>query len=159
MTFQLTEEIIDPSEWRQRLLSLSAGAYCSYEGWVRDQNEGKAVASLHYSAYPQLAPSIAQRILQEAKERFQIEAAAIVHRTGALNIGDIAVWVGVTAHHRGDSFLACRYLIDNVKYRLPIWKQEQYTDGTKAWIENHHCGCADTNNLADHHTHASNSCP
>ncbi|MGZ0655190.1 molybdenum cofactor biosynthesis protein MoaE [Coraliomargarita sp. W4R53] len=151
MTFQLTEQNIDPTSLRQQLLSLSAGGYCSYEGWVRNHNEGKAVKELHYSGYAQLAPGIAQIILNEAKDKFHIEDAAIVHRTGALTTGDIAVWVGVTAHHRGDTFLACRYIIDNVKHRLPIWKKEVYVDGTQAWIESNHCGCADPKNLEHSH--------
>ncbi len=133
------------------MLDLSAGAYCSYEGWVRNHNEGKAVASLHYSGYPQLAPAIADAILAEANAKFHLLDASVVHRTGSLNKGDIAVWVGVTAHHRGDTFLACRYIIDNVKHRLPIWKKEVYTDETEAWIESNHCGCADPKNLEHHH--------
>ena len=152
MTFQLTDQSIDPTALRKQLLSLSAGAYCSYEGWVRDHNEGKAVTELHYSGYAQLAPGIAEQILAEAKEKFEVEAA-IVHRIGELAVGDIAVWVGVTAHHRGDTFLACRYIIDNVKHRLPIWKKEVYDDGSEAWIESNHCGCADPKNLEQHHHH------
>jgi len=151
MTFQLTDSEISPSTLRRELLSLSAGGYCSYEGWVRDHNEGNAVAELHYSGYPQLSPAIAETILEEAKAKFHIEDAAIVHRIGLLTTGDIAVWVGVTAHHRGDTFLACRYIIDNVKHRLPIWKKEVYTDGSEAWIESNHCGCTDPTNLEHHH--------
>ena len=139
MTFRLTEEAIDPMKLRAEMLSHSAGAYCSYEGWVRDHNEGKTVSTLHYFSYPQLAPAIAETILTEAEEKFSIEDAAIVHRTGPLTAGEIAVWVGVTAHHRGDTFLACRYLIDQVKFRLPIWKKEIYQDGSEAWIGNHDC--------------------
>lgn len=138
---------------RQTLCCGSAGAYCSYEGWVRNHNEGKSVAALHYHGYPQLAPSIAQQILQEAKDKFELADAAIVHRFGQLTTTDIAVWVGVTAHHRDATFLACRYIIDNVKYRLPIWKKELYTDGSSAWIENHVCGCADPGNLDPKHAH------
>lgn len=153
MSFQLIDYAIDVAALRTELLSLSSGAYCSYEGWVRDHNEGKAVAELHYSGYESLAPSIAQSILEEAKSKFQVEGASIVHRIGPLKIGDIAVWCGVTSHHRGDSFLACRYIIDNVKHRLPIWKKEIYTDGSEAWIESNHCGCADPENLKHHHGH------
>jgi molybdopterin synthase catalytic subunit len=149
MTFRLTDQSIDPTELRRQLISSSAGAYSSYEGWVREHNEGKAVRALHYSGYAQLAPAIAQEILGEAKAKFGIQDAAVVHRIGPLTVGDIAVWIGVTAHHRGDTFLACRYIIDNVKHRLPIWKKESYTDGTEAWIENNHCGCADPNNVAE----------
>lgn len=153
MNFQLIDEAIDPALLRQELLSQSSGAYCSYEGWVRDHNLGKAVTELHYSGYAALAPSIAEAILSEAKSKFQVDAASIVHRLGSLTTGDIAVWVGVTSHHRGDSFLACRYIIDNVKHRLPIWKKEVYTDGSEAWIESNHCGCADPSNLEAHHHH------
>ncbi len=147
MRFLLTDHPIDPTLLRRNLLSLSVGGFCSYEGWVRDHNEGKAVAKLFYSGYEELAPAIAAQIQAEAKKRFTIAASAIVHRIGALQVGDIAVWVGVTAHHRGDSFLACRYLIDNVKHRLPIWKKELYCDGSEAWIQNHHGDCADPKNL------------
>ncbi|MEN8662752.1 MAG: molybdenum cofactor biosynthesis protein MoaE [Lentimonas sp.] len=152
MSFKLTETTIEPSALRLAMLDLSAGGYCSYEGWVRDHNEGKAVASLHYNGYPQLAPAIAVTILNEAKEKFHLIDAAVAHRIGALTTGDIAVWIGVTAHHRGDTFLACRYIIDNVKHRLPIWKKEVYTDGSEAWIESNHCGCADPKNL-EHEYH------
>jgi len=151
MHFSLTDQAIEPSALRKTLLSLSAGAYCSYEGWVRDHNEGKTVTALHYHGYAQLAPAIANTILQEAQQKFSLEGAAIVHRMGPLTTGDIAVWVGVTAHHRGDTFLAARYIIDNVKHRLPIWKKEIYSDGTHAWIESNHCGCADPANLEHHH--------
>ena len=153
MHFALTEHTINPTALRAPLLSARAGAYNSYEGWVRDHNEGKPVQELHYSAYGELAPSVAQAILDESKAKFHIEDAAIVHRVGALMVGEIAVWVGVTAHHRGDTFLACRYIIDNVKHRLPIWKKEVYRDGTEAWIENNHCGCADPKNLEHNHHH------
>lgn len=138
MSFQLSTQPIEPAELRERMLSVAAGAYCSYEGWVRDHNEGKAVKELHYSGYPELAPSVASEILNEAKEKFEIVDAAIVHRIGPLKIGELAVWVGVTAHHRDATFLACRYIIDNVKFRLPIWKKEIYADGKQAWIENNH---------------------
>ena len=139
MHFQLTETPIAPDAHRARMISPAAGAYCSYEGWVRDLNDGKPVAALHYSGYPELAPAVAQTILNEAKEKFNILDAAAVHRVGPLTAGDIAVWVGVITRHRGDSFLACRYIIDNIKHRLPIWKKEVYTDGTTAWIETKTC--------------------
>jgi len=117
---------------------------------VRDHNHGKAVVELHYTAYAELAPSLAGIILDEAAAKFSLKDASVVHRTGTLRAGDIAVWIGVTAAHRSDSFLACRYLIDNVKHRLPIWKKERYADGSEAWIEHNHCGCADPANLHAH---------
>ncbi|MEO0510235.1 MAG: molybdenum cofactor biosynthesis protein MoaE [Verrucomicrobiota bacterium] len=140
MKFELTENVIEPSKLREQMLSLSAGAYCSYEGWVRDHNKGKTVSELHYSCYPELAPSVAGAILAEAKEKFKIKDAAIVHRSGTLQIGEIAVWIGVTADHRDATFSASRYIIDNVKFRLPVWKKETYKDSKSSWIENHICG-------------------
>ena len=79
MLFRITEKIIEPEKLRQTMLSSSAGAYCSYEGWVRDHNEGKDVKSLHYSAYEELAQTIGCKILDEAESKFQVESA-IVHR-------------------------------------------------------------------------------
>ena len=146
MLFLITKSIIEPEKLRQTMLSSSAGAYCSYEGWVRDHNEGKDVNALHYSSYRELAQKIGHKILDEAESKFQVESA-IVHRVGDLSVADIAVWVGVTAHHRGDTFLACRYIIDNVKNRLPVWKKELYNNGEESWIESNHCGCSDPKNL------------
>ena len=80
------------------------------------------------------------RIISEAKARFDIDAAACMHRIGTLQIGELAVWVGVAAGHRGDAFAACRYIIDRIKETVPIWKDEYYSDGSRAWVLNHHCG-------------------
>ena len=146
MLFSITEKIIVTEKLRQTMLSSSAGAYCSYEGWVRDHNEGKDVNSLHYSAYEKLAQTIGCKMLHEAESTYQVESA-IVHRVVDVSVADIAVWVGVTAHHRGDTFLACRYRIDNIKHRLPVWKKEVYSNGEERWIDNNHCGCSDPKNL------------
>ena len=126
MSFCITEKIIEPETLRQTMLSSSAGAFCSYEGWVRDHNEGRDVNALHYTAYKELAQTVGCEILDEAESKFQVKSA-IAHRVGDLSVADIAVWVGVTAHHRGDTFLACRYIIDNIKHRLPVWKKEEYS--------------------------------
>ena len=147
MKFEITDQAIVSRALREELLSLESGGYCSYEGWVRNRNDGKLVKKLQYTAYPELAPLIGQKVLTEAKEKFDIIAASAVHRFGLLRVGDLAVWVGVTAHHRGDTFLACRFIIDNIKYRLPIWKKEYYADGTSSWIDSNGCDCADANNL------------
>lgn len=151
MDFLLSGTPIEPSELRQRLLNLEAGAYNSYEGWVRNHNEGKAVTELHYSGYQELGSNVASQILAEARSQFDILDAAVVHRVGPLRTGDIAIWVGVIAHHRGDTFLACRYIVDNIKHRLPIWKKEIYQDGTSKWIESNHCGVSDPKNLERDH--------
>lgn len=119
---------------REALSHSSAGAFASFEGWVRDHNEGQAVAGLHYQAYAALAEKEGERILDEAIQRFDIVDARCVHRIGDLDIGDLAVWVGVSAAHRGAAFEACRYIIDEVKSRVPIWKQERYREGDLDWL-------------------------
>lgn len=106
----------------------------TFEGWVRDHNDGRPVSALDYEAYAPLAEKEGERILAEAREKFPIIGAVCVHRVGALQLGDLAVWVGVTAAHRGAAFDACRYLIDETKARVPIWKKEHYADGAVAWI-------------------------
>ena len=111
-----------------------AGAFAGFEGRVRSHNDGRAVDGLHYEAYAALAEAEGERVLAEALERFDILDARCVHRTGDLAIGDIAVWVGVTAAHRDAAFAACRYIIDEVKARVPIWKRERYAEGGEDWL-------------------------
>lgn len=90
--------------------------------------------SLEYEAYLPLAEKEGARILEEARGKFALLGAAAAHRVGHLRLGEAAVWVGVTAEHRGAAFDACRYIIDEAKARLPIWKKEHYAGGATAWI-------------------------
>ena len=90
--------------------------------------------SLDYEAFGALAEREGACILEEARTKFQIVNVACVHRVGSLQIGDLAVWVGVAAAHRGAAFDACRYVIDEAKARLPIWKKEHYVSGASEWI-------------------------
>ncbi|MDJ0938264.1 MAG: molybdenum cofactor biosynthesis protein MoaE [Woeseiaceae bacterium] len=136
----MTTDPILPDELRDNLFDPGAGAYCAFEGWVRNVNEGHAVERLEYEAYEPLAIKEGERILAEARERFKTLHAHCVHRTGLLEIGDCAVWVGVSAPHRDEAFLACRFIIDALKVRLPIWKKEHYVNGDSGWVN---CGrCA-----------------
>lgn len=132
--FALSDSAFDPSPLRQRLLSTQAGAFASFEGWVRDHNEGRSVGGLRYEAYVALAEAEGERVLAEAVARFDIVEAACVHRTGELVLGEMAVWVGVSAAHRGPAFEACRWIIDEVKSRVPIWKHERYASGDADWL-------------------------
>lgn len=132
--FEISAETIDVATLAHTLASAHAGASVSFEGWVRDHNEGRSVTRLDYQAYAPLAQAEGERILAEARERFAIVEALCVHRTGALAIGDLAVWTGVSAAHRGAAFDACRYIIDEVKRRVPIWKNEHYADGESGWL-------------------------
>ena len=132
--FKLSSTLIDPPQYQQQLVSAQAGAFSGFEGWVRDHNESKKVIALEYEALESLCVKEAEKIFGEAKQKFSIVGAACVHRAGKLNVGDIAVWVGVTAAHRDDAFKACRYIIDEIKARLPIWKKEYYANGDSGWI-------------------------
>jgi len=111
-----------------------AGAFAAFEGWVRQSNAGRQVCGLRYEAYVELAEREGGEIVQEALARFPILDARCVHRIGELGIGDLAVWLGVSSGHRGPAFDACRYIIDEVKARVPIWKHEYYVDGDSDWL-------------------------
>ena len=136
--FAITDQSI-PSESRKAdLQCLEAGGYVEFEGRVRNHSQGRGVERLYYEAYHELAESEGTAIVEEALEQFPIEDAACVHRVGTLDLGEVAVWVGVVSAHRKDAFRACSYCIDEIKARLPIWKKETYTDGSSEWIN---CGC------------------
>ena len=132
--FRISSDPIDPAALARALAHAGAGACTTFEGWVRDHNEGRAVQRLDYQAYAPLAQSEGARIIDEALAKFAIVEAHCVHRVGVLAIGDLAVWVGVSAAHRGAAFDACRYIIDEVKLRVPIWKNEHYADGESGWL-------------------------
>jgi molybdopterin synthase catalytic subunit len=132
--FAIAEDAFDIAPLRERLLRAEAGAYASFEGWVRNHNDGRAATGLRYEAYRALAEAEGERILDEALATFAIADAACVHRTGDLAVGDLAVWVGVSAAHRDAAFAACRWIIDEVKSRVPIWKHERYVEGDAQWL-------------------------
>jgi molybdopterin synthase catalytic subunit len=134
MSFRITGEAIDASAPMDLLHDARAGACVTFEGRVRDTSDGRGVRSLEYEAYVPLAEKEGERILAEAREKFRIIGAACVHRTGSLALGEVAVRAAVTAGHRAEAFEACRYIIDETKARVPIWKKEHYTDGATEWI-------------------------
>lgn len=132
-TFAIAVATIDVAMLRRGLEDASAGGDVSFEGIVRNHNAGRPVLRLAYEAFSPLAVKEGERILAEARERFAIARVACTHRTGTLEIGEVAVWVGVAAAHRDAAFAACRYVIDEVKDRVPIWKKEFYADGDSGW--------------------------
>ncbi len=136
-TFQISPDPLDLDSLKKQLLDGHAGALATFEGWVRNHNEGQPVDRLEYSSYPALANKEGQRIIAEAFEKFEIDAAVAQHRVGLLEIGGIAVWVGVSAAHRGAAFDACRYIIEEIKGRVPIWKKEYYSSGANDWVNCH----------------------
>jgi molybdopterin synthase catalytic subunit len=136
---RITAGTIVPDRLRDGLTDRAAGAYVGFEGWIRDHNEGREVLRLEYEVYEPLAVKEGEVVIREARERFPILHAECVHREGLLEIGDCAVWVGVTSAHRDEAFAACRYIIDQVKVRLPIWKKEHYVDGHSGWVSCERC--------------------
>ena len=147
--FSVSGTAIEPELLRKRLGDSACGGYVSFEGWVRDHNDGHKVRRLEYEVYETLAVSEGTRILHEAVARFGVTHTACVHRSGTLEIGDIAVWVGVSSSHRDEAFLACRYIIDEVKTRLPIWKKEHYVSGDSGWVDCERCSQSGTRNFQE----------
>ena len=121
-------------ELSKALGDAACGALVTFEGRVRNHNDGRAVQRLEYESYEALAAKEGERIVAEALVRFGIAHACCVHRLGPLALGDLAVWVGVSAPHRDEAFAACRYIIDEVKDRVPIWKKEFYAGGDSGWV-------------------------
>lgn len=134
MSFAFSQTPIDTAALHAQLDHPAAGGLVTFEGRVRNHNEGLDVLRLEYEAFEALAEKEGTRIVEEAQQRFGVERALCVHRTGLLEIGDVAVWVGVSAGHRGEAFAACRYIIDEVKQRVPIWKKEHYAQGDSGWV-------------------------
>ena len=146
MTFTISTDPLEPDVWRRELEGPACGGFVTFEGWVRNRNDGQDVTRLEYQAYERLAIKEGERIMAEAREKFPFEAATCVHRVGSLEIGDLAVWVAVSSVHRDEAFRACRYIIDEVKHRVPIWKKEHYVNGDSGWVNCEACA-------AGAHTH------
>ena len=137
--FEITSQAIDIAAFRERLIDRTCGAYVQFDGWVRDHNEGQAVLRLEYEVYEPLAVKEGNRIIEEAIERFGVSNAFATHRSGLMELTEVAVVVGVSSPHRGPAFDACRYIIDQAKVHLPIWKKEHYASGEAEWVNCRHC--------------------
>ena len=142
MKFSISSTPIDADATKKVVADNSCGALVVFEGWIRDHNEGQAVERLEYEVYRPVAEKEGARIIEEAIARFGIEHAVCIHREGLLELGEIAVIVCVSSAHRGEAFDACRYIIDETKSRLPIWKKEHYVSGTSEWVNCENCATA-----------------
>ncbi|MCH8335263.1 MAG: molybdenum cofactor biosynthesis protein MoaE [Proteobacteria bacterium] len=136
---RISNSAIEPDRLRQLLTGDAAGACVAFEGWIRNENEGQEVLRLEYEIYEPLAVKEGEKIIGEARAKYPILQADCVHREGLLEIGECAVWVGVTSAHRDEAFAACRFIIDEVKVRLPIWKKEYYVNGDSGWVNCERC--------------------
>jgi molybdopterin synthase catalytic subunit len=132
---EVTERPLDGSELLRRLGGAGDGAVVAFEGRVRDHNEGRSVACLHYDTYRAMANSVLHEIATEAVQRTEASAIAVRHRVGSLAPSEVSLVVVAAAAHRKEAFDACSRVIEQLKHRLPLWKREEYADGTSSWLE------------------------
>lgn len=133
--FTLVKNPIDYKETENRLYRPDAGGVVTFLGRVRNHNHGQIVSQLNYEAFDEMAISEGNKILDEARAKFKIMEAYAIHRIGDLEIEENAIWVGVSSAHREAAFMACQYIIDQLKSRVPIWKKEFYVDGKSDWVK------------------------
>jgi molybdopterin synthase catalytic subunit len=131
----ITESPINAADVLARVGSASHGAAVLFLGTVRDHNEGRAVEGLEYEIYPSMAERVLAEILKAAASRWPQARFAAVHRSGSLGIGEVSVAVAVSTPHRVDAFDAARHVMEEVKSRLPVWKQEHYAAGSTRWLD------------------------
>jgi molybdopterin synthase catalytic subunit len=129
----LTDDPIDTTAVARRVLRNSDGACVVFEGIVRDHHEGKAVESIFYDAYRPMAEKEIARIVEGVKKELPDVAVAVVHRLGPLRVGEASIVIACSSPHRGESFAACRAMIDRIKQTVPIWKKERGPGGEE-WV-------------------------
>ena len=110
------------------------GAACLFVGVVRNEHNGRSVERLEYEAYEEMAVPVMEEIAEETRRLFPVSAVRLVHRVGCLEIGEASVAVAIASPHRAEAFKACRFAIDALKAKVPIWKKEHYKDGA-VWLE------------------------
>ena len=131
----LTEQPIRLDPLIDQVRSPDRGGIAIFLGLVRDHHQGRQVLALDYSAYGPMAEQVTEEIIEEAGGKGQGAAIVVQHRIGSLTIGDTAVAVVAAAAHRGEAFDACRYVIEELKKRVPVWKKEFLADGTVEWVD------------------------
>ena len=127
-------DVIDPADVLARVGDDRDGAAILFLGVVRDHADGRPVRGMRYDAYVEMARDVLAQIAQEASERVGSDRVAVVHRVGDLEIGEVSVAIAVSSPHRAEAYDASRYVIEEIKKRLPVWKKEHYTDGAAEWV-------------------------
>jgi molybdopterin synthase catalytic subunit len=130
----VTTDVLSVVEHEQLVADAGAGAVVSFAGVVRDHDDGKGVRALDYSAHPSAAELVAHVAADVAARVSGVRALAISHRVGPLAVGDVALACAVSADHRAAAFQTCALLVDEVKARIPVWKHQQFADGTQEWV-------------------------
>ncbi len=131
---KLTQSEIRPEQVLDLVDAPHHGAVLLFLGVVRDHNEGRAVTSIGYEAYGDMASRVLDEIAREAAERTGVGGVAVVHRVGRLSVGAVSVAIAISSPHRDEAYRASRYVIEEIKERLPVWKEEHYADGGRSWI-------------------------
>jgi molybdopterin synthase catalytic subunit len=132
---RLTREPIRPHQILEEVAAIASGASLLFVGTVRDSNDGRDVTGIEYTAYEAMAERELEVIVREAHARTPDIRVALVHRLGTLALGDVSVAIAVSHAHRAPALEATRYLIEELKRRVPIWKREHYVDGTREWVD------------------------
>ena len=134
MRVRLVDHAIDVATLIAEVGDDSCGASAVFLGCVRDVNDGRTVSGIEYSAYRTMAEREMETIASEARDSFGVERLIVEHRLGTLGLGDVSVAVVVAHAHRAPALDACRYVIEQLKQRVPIWNLEHYADGTREWV-------------------------
>jgi molybdopterin synthase catalytic subunit len=130
----LTSSPIDPSAVLAQVASHEAGAVVLFLGTTREFTHGRRTISLDYECYAEMAERKLADLEAEARRRWPLIGCSIVHRLGHLGLGEASIAIAVSAPHRADTFAAGQWLIDTIKQDVPIWKQENWVDGTSEWV-------------------------
>ena len=146
----LGPEPLDLGLLERSLADPACGGLAFFSGRVRDEHRGRRVLRLDYEAHPLLAKAELRSVANEARQRWDLGPLLLAHRVGRLDIGDTAVIVGAAGGHRDECFAACRFFIEAIKDRVPVWKHEFYADGTDDWV-----GAPDWGSAAQHTEHLS----
>ncbi len=131
---RITQEPIRLDDFFSKGADPSCGATASFVGLVRNHDHGRRVLKLHYECYRSMAEKMLEQIVAKAKERWPVDEVLVRHRIGTLEIGEAAVAIAVNSSHRAEAFQACRFVIEEIKKSVPIWKKELFEDGTGEWV-------------------------
>lgn len=131
---EITRDPIDPTAILSRVGAEEDGAVLLFLGIVRDHNDGRSVTGMEYQAYTEMAEEVLRELADEVARRWETDRIAIVHRIGSLDVGEASVAIAVSTPHRAEAYEASRYVIEEIKVRLPIWKREHYVDGERRWV-------------------------
>jgi molybdopterin synthase catalytic subunit len=130
---EVTEDNLDVEAAYRFTLNPEAGAVDLFVGTVRNRFEKRPVASMEYHGYAEMAERVLQEIVHRATERWPIRKVAVLHRLGHLQLTEASVVIAVSAPHRAEAFESCRFILEELKKDLPVWKKEHFSDGTKSW--------------------------